>query len=169
MAILRICTFGDPILRREARPVEGPGGSLERIVEDMYETMYAAPGVGLAATQVGIEKAFFVYDIGDGPGVLVNPEIVHSEGEAEHEEGCLSLPGMWFTVTRPAEVVARGSDLSGNAVELGGEGLIARMLMHETDHLAGVLIIDRIRKAERKEAMKALRRQALELPSADSH
>ncbi|RIK10153.1 MAG: peptide deformylase [Acidobacteria bacterium] len=155
--MLRIRTFGDPVLRQAARPVTDFDDALERLVDEMLETMYDAPGVGLAAPQVGIEKAFFVYDIGDGPGVLCNPQIVETSGAHRREEGCLSVPGFWFEVERPEWVVARGVDIKGDPSELSGEGLMARMLAHEIDHLNGELLIDRLEKAERKAALKEIR------------
>lgn len=126
----------------------------------MLETMYAAPGVGLAAPQVGIEKSLFVYDVGEGPGALCNPVIAETWGEIARDEGCLSVPGLWFELTRPERVVAKGLDLEGEPVEVYGEGLMARMLMHETDHLGGMLLIDRLERSRRKEAMRIIRAQA---------
>lgn len=164
--MLKIRTFGDPVLRQATRPVTEFDDALARLVAEMLETMYDAPGVGLAAPQVGIEKAFFVYDIGEGPGALCNPEIVESSGAHRREEGCLSVPGFWFEVERPEWVVARGVDIYGDPAELSGEGLMARMLAHEIDHLNGELLIDRLEKPARKAALKEIREV---LDSAGGH
>lgn len=155
--MLKIRTYGDPVLRQATRPVTEFDEALERLVAEMLETMYDAPGVGLAAPQVGVEKAFFVYDIGEGPGVLCNPEIVEIAGAHRREEGCLSVPGFWFEVERPEWVVARGVDINGDPAELSGEGLMARMLSHEVDHLKGELLIDRLERPARKAALKEIR------------
>lgn len=154
---MKIRTYGDPVLRQATRPVTEFDEALDRLVAEMLETMYDAPGVGLAAPQVGIEKAFFVYDIGEGPGVMCNPEIVELRGSHLRDEGCLSLPGFWFEVERPEWVAARGQDVRGAHVELSGEGLMARMLSHEIDHLNGELLIDRLDKPARKAALREIR------------
>lgn len=155
--MLRIRTYGDPVLRQKARPVIDFDKSLEKLVDEMLATMYEAPGVGLAAPQIGVEKSLFVFDIGDGPGVMCNPEIIESRGAHRREEGCLSVPGLWFEVERPEWVVARGQDPTGKQVELAGEGLMARMLSHEIDHLNGKLLIDRLEKEQRKTALREIR------------
>lgn len=155
--MLKIRTYGDPVLRQATRPVTDFTDAFEHLVAEMLKTMYDAPGVGLAAPQVGIEKAFFVYDVGEGPGVLCNPEIVESSGSHRREEGCLSVPGFWFEIERPEWVVAKGVDVHGEPVELSGEGLMARMLAHEIDHLNGELLIDRLETPARKAALKAIR------------
>lgn len=160
MAILSIRTYGDPVLREPTQPVARFDADLEALVDDMLETMYDAPGVGLAAPQIGVEKAFFVYDIGDGPGVMCNPVVELAEGEHLRDEGCLSVPTLWFEVRRPERVVVRGQDITGAPVELYGEGLMARMLMHESDHLNGGLLIDRLDKAERKAALRQIRERS---------
>jgi peptide deformylase len=161
MALLPIRTFGDPILRRPAVAVQPSeiGPDLRKLADDMLETMYDAPGVGLAGPQVGIEKRIFVYDVGSGPGVLINPEIVHSEGTWSYNEGCLSVPGMWFEIERPAFVVARGLDLDGKEITVEGDELMGRMLLHETDHLEGKLLIDRLERDKRKAALAEIRRR----------
>ena len=164
MTILRIRTLGDPVLRQPARPLEDFDRSLRRLVEDMFETMYDAPGVGLAAPQVGISLRFFVYDDGKTTGrrFLANPEILEREGEQTHDEGCLSIPGPYHPTTRAMRVRVRGQDLEGRPVEVEGEGLVARILQHETDHLDGVLFIDRLPEEGRRQVMKEYRARLLE-------
>jgi peptide deformylase len=163
MATHQIRVFGDPVLKRPAAPVTDVDGGLVKLVDAMYETMYDAPGVGLAAPQVGVQRRFFVYDIGEGEGprVLLNPEIVEATGAWTYEEGCLSLPGLAFEVVRPKVVTVRGQDLDGNEVELVGDELLGRVFLHEIDHLDGVLMLDRLDKATRKQAMRELREQGM--------
>lgn len=162
MAILTIRTLGDPILRSKAAEVTSFDSDLEQLAADMHETMAAAPGVGLAASQVGRLLRMFVYNSGDEgeKGTLVNPEIVWmSEETEEAEEGCLSLPGTYYPVTRALRVRVHAQDLKGSPVEHEAEGFLARIFQHETDHLDGILFIDRLAPELRKEAMKALRDQ----------
>jgi peptide deformylase len=161
VATYPIRLFGDPVLKRPAAPVEEFDGALSNLVDAMYETMYGAPGVGLAAPQVGVQRRFFVYDVGDGPHVLANPEIVDTEGEWVYEEGCLSLPGLAFDIARPKVVTATGLDLEGNEVTVVGDELLGRLLLHEVDHLDGVLMLDRLESADRKLALRALREQSM--------
>jgi peptide deformylase len=130
--------------------------------------MYAAPGVGLAAPQVGVQKRFFVYDVGEGPGVVINPEIIESSGEWVHDEGCLSVPGLFWPIVRAKEVLLVGLDIDGNDVAFEADELLARMFQHEVDHLDGTLLLARLDGDQRKEAMRALRSRALDLPSASS-
>jgi len=154
--------LGDPVLREIARPVERFDRSLRRLVEDMLETMYEAPGVGLAAPQVGVSLRFFVYDDGEtGPRFLANPELSDLEGEELKEEGCLSIPGPFFPTKRALKVRARGVDLDGRPVEIAGEGLLARILQHETDHVDGRLYIDHLSQEDRREVMRMLREHEL--------
>jgi peptide deformylase len=154
-----IRTFGDPVLRQRCVDVTEFDGSLAQLSRDMLETMYAAPGVGLAANQVGIQRRVFVYDIGEGPQTVVNPAIVEASGEWEYDEGCLSVPGLYFTIVRPKWVTLTGLDLDGREVTRTGEDLLARVFLHETDHLDGHLLLDRLDPETRKEAMRALREQ----------
>lgn len=142
MAIRNIVTEGDEVLTKVCRPVEKFDGKLEELLEDMYETMQEANGVGLAAPQVGIRRRVVVIDVGDGPIELVNPEILSmSEEEEEEMEGCLSFPGKYGLVKRPHKVWVRAQDRDGNLFELEGEGLLARAFCHEIDHLDGVLFV----------------------------
>ena len=162
MAILTIRTLGDPILRSKAAPVTSFDAELAQLALDMHETMRAAPGVGLAASQVGRLVRMFVYDSGDEgeSGSLVNPEITwFSKETVEAEEGCLSLPGTYYPVTRAVAVKVRAQDVTGAPVEKEADGFLARIFQHEIDHLDGILFIDRLAPELRKEAMKALRDQ----------
>jgi len=161
VAPYRVRTFGDPVLRRRAEEVTEIDGRLARLAEDMLVTMREARGVGLAAPQVGVSKRLFVYDInGTGPRTLVNPVIVEAEGEWEHEEGCLSVPGMWFEITRAKRVLVRGYDLQGREVSYEGTDMEAKLYQHEVDHLDGRLLLQRLDQHQRREAMRELRRRA---------
>jgi peptide deformylase len=148
-----------------AAPVKEIDTGVRKLVTDMIETMYAAPGVGLAAPQIGVSRAVIVFDAQDEKGarVLINPELVESDGDYEYEEGCLSVPGHYWPITRPGYVRARGLNLDGETVEYFGEGLLGRVLQHEIDHLKGILLIERLEKKVRKQALKTLREEALGL------
>jgi peptide deformylase len=155
--------FGDPVLKQRAREVEELTGDLATLVHGMFDTMEAEEGVGLAAPQVGVRKRLFTYDLheGDGPGVVINPEIVESSGEAVSDEGCLSVPGFRFEIVRAERVTMRGVDLDGHEVILEGDDLLARMIQHEIDHLDGVLLLDRIDPEVRREALREMRTREL--------
>jgi peptide deformylase len=159
--------FGDPVLKRPAAPVVELNGGLAKLVDAMYTTMYEAHGAGLAATQVGVQRRLFTYDVQDetGPHVLVNPEIVETSGEWVYEEGCLSLPGLAFEITRPKIVTVQALDLDGNEVVIEGDELLGRVFLHETDHLDGVLMLERLDRDQRKEAMRTLREQGMGVPT----
>ncbi len=161
MATFTIRIFGDPVLRQRAHEIDNVDGRLVRLADSMVETMYAAPGVGLAATQVGVEKRLFVYDVGDGPQVVVNPTISESRGEWDFEEGCLSIPELHWNIIRPKEVHFRGYDLEGNEISIDADEYLARVFQHEMDHLDGILLTERLDPDTRKIAMKALRARAL--------
>jgi peptide deformylase len=167
MATHAIRIFGDPVLKQPASPLTDIDGSLSTLIDAMYDTMYDASGVGLAAPQVGVQKRFFVYDIADdtGPHVLLNPEIVEQTGEWTYEEGCLSLPGLAFEIVRPKVITVRGLDLDGNEVVVQGDELLGRVFLHEIDHLDGVLLLDRLGRDERKRAMRELREQGMGVPT----
>jgi peptide deformylase len=160
-----IRVFGDPVLKRPAAPVTDVDGAFVKLVDAMYDTMYEAPGVGLAAPQVGVQQRFFVYDVGDGPHVLVNPEIVDTAGEWAYEEGCLSLPGLAFEIVRPKVVTVRALDLDGNDVVVTGDELLGRVFLHEIDHLDGVLMLERLEGDDRKRALRQLREQGMGVPT----
>lgn len=163
MAIFPIRTYGDPVLRTKAREVERVDASIRRLVEDMIETMYEAPGVGLAAPQIGISKRIAVFDAGEGPKVLINPVLMEASGEWVFDEGCLSVPGRFWEIRRPAFARARGLDEEGDEVEYAGEELLGRVLQHEIDHLDGVLLIERLDRRTRKQVLRELREEALGL------
>jgi len=166
MALFPIRTFGDPVLRTVAEPIDEVTSSIERLIDDMFETMYDAPGVGLAAPQIGVSKAIFVADIGDGPFVMINPEIAELSGEWVWDEGCLSVPERFWPITRPGFARACGLDLSGGAVEYSGDELMGRVLQHEIDHLNGMLLLERLGRRVKKQALRELRREALGMPSS---
>jgi peptide deformylase len=161
VATYSIRIVGDPVLRQRANEVTDIDGRVAQLAHDMIETMYAAPGVGLAAPQVGIQKRLFVYDVGDGPQVIVNPVISESRGEWEYEEGCLSVPGLYFPIVRPKEVHLTGVDLAGNEVEIEADEFVARVFQHELDHLDGRLLLELLEPDQRKAAKKALRERTL--------
>lgn len=163
MAIYPIRTFGDPVLRTKAADVVDDSASLERLVDDMLETMYEAPGVGLAAPQIGISKRIFVADIGEGPFAMVNPEIVDVSGTWTFDEGCLSVPGRYWPIKRPGYAKARGFDIEGNEVEFEGDELMGRVLQHEIDHLNGMLLLERLTRRAKKQALREIREETLGL------
>lgn len=143
MAIRNIRVDGDEVLRKTCKPVEKMTPRLQTLIDDMFDTMYEANGVGLAAPQVGILKRIVVIDICDGDAYcLINPEIISSDGEQEGDEGCLSLPGLVGKVVRPNHVVCKAFDRDMNEITVEGEGLLARAICHELDHLEGVLYKD---------------------------
>lgn len=149
MTILRIKVYPDPVLRERAEPVKFIDGSIRKLARDMADTMYAAPGIGLAANQVGVTKRIIVVDLQDRDGqrgliTLINPEIIQASGSVKHEEGCLSVPGFFAKVGRFDRVVVRAQDLKGETVELDATGLLAVVLQHEIDHLDGRLFVDRL-------------------------
>ncbi len=144
MAIRNIIKEGDEILAKKCRPVEKFDQKLVTLLEDMAETMASAGGVGLAAPQVGILRRAVVIDVGEGLIELVNPRIVSHEGEQQEVEGCLSCPGEYGITTRPAKVTVKAQDRSGETIQVQGEGLLARALCHELDHLDGVLFKDHV-------------------------
>ena len=150
--------LGDPVLREPSKPVRGFDRALRRLVEEMTETMYAANGVGLAGPQVGLSYRLFTYDDGEtGPSFLANPELTVLEGEMVHDEGCLSIPGPYHPTSRGEVVRIVGQGLEGERVELEAGGLLARIFQHETDHLNGVLYIDRLDEEGRRAVMTELR------------
>lgn len=139
MALREIRTEGDPVLQKVCRPVKQMTPRLRVLIDDMLDTMYEAEGVGLAAPQVGVLRRIVVIDVGEGPIILVNPEMVEKDGEQTGDEGCLSVPGMAGQVTRPAHVKVKGLNEDMMPVEYEGEGLLARAFCHELDHLEGVM------------------------------
>jgi peptide deformylase len=154
---------GDPVLRQRAEEVDDIDGRLVKLAEDMLATMYEAPGLGLAAPQVGVQKRFFVYDLGAGDGgqVLINPVVSESDGEWEYHEGCLSVPDMSFDIVRPKRIHVRGVDLDGNEVDFEADELFARLVQHELDHLDGILLLERLDEDQRRAAKRQLRERAM--------
>jgi peptide deformylase len=149
--------FGDPVLRTPADPVKDFDAELRKLVKDLTETMLDAPGVGLAAPQIGVSLRVFTYHVDDELGHLINPSLDLSEEEEDGDEGCLSFPGLAYPVTRAFGVVAKGFNMHGEPITVEGTSQLARCVQHETDHLDGVLFIDRLDKAQRKLAMKEIR------------
>jgi peptide deformylase len=165
VAVLPIVKYGADVLRRPAEPVAEIDEQLQKLIDDMIDTMYAAPGVGLAANQVGVSKRLMLIDlsVGKRPGechVIVNPEILESEGEITEEEGCLSIPDFTEIVTRPERVKMRYLDRNGVTREMWGEGLMARAICHEIDHLNGTLFVDHLRGLKRDRILKRISKLA---------
>jgi peptide deformylase len=153
--VLKIVEYPDPVLGKKAQPVEEINETIHRLIDDMIETMHEAPGIGLAAPQVGESKQVMVVDIrAIEPEseiiVLINPQIVEADGEAVREEGCLSVPGLLSDIKRHDKVKVRGLNREGKAVEIMGEGLLARVFQHEIDHLNGTVILDRVSLLKRQ-------------------
>jgi peptide deformylase len=140
---LEIRRNGDPVLREKCKPVIIIDEEIKKLANDMLETMYSADGVGLAAPQVGMNKRLFVIDAGNGPLIMINPRILLRIGEENGREGCLSIPGLWGEVTRAQKVDVEAMNLQGEKVRIQADGLLARAIQHEFDHLNGVLFIDK--------------------------
>jgi peptide deformylase len=157
VSVRPIRLFGDPVLRTRAEPVCDFDFELRKLVKDLTDTMLDAPGGGLAAPQIGVGLRVFTYRIDDQVGHLINPSLRLSEEEETDDEGCLSFPGLTYPTTRANGVVARGFNMHGEPVSLEGTGRLARIVQHETDHLDGILFIDRLDAAQRKLAMKEIR------------
>jgi peptide deformylase len=158
MTVLPIRLFGDPVLTTPADPVVTFDAELRRLVRDLHETLYDEQGSGLAAPQLGVGLRVFTFHVDGVEGALVNPELEFPDGEEQDgPEGCLSMPGLYFDTIRRQHVVARGFSGHGDPIQVVGTGYLARCLQHETDHLDGVLFIDRMDTARRREAMRALR------------
>lgn len=162
MAVLTILEYPDPRLRKVAAPVTAVTPDVQKLVRDMAETMYAAPGIGLAATQVDVHKRIIVMDVSetrDDLRVFINPEIVVAEGEAEREEGCLSVPGYYEKVARAARVRVRALDALGNPYELDADGMLAVCIQHEVDHLLGKVFVDLLSPLKRARLAARLRKK----------
>jgi peptide deformylase len=172
MALLTILHHPDPRLRQKAKPVASFDAALQRLVEDMFETMYAAPGVGLAATQVGVAQRVAVMDCSRDenrrePIVMVNPEILSQSEPEDVDEGCLSVPGVGETLKRFRKVRARAQDRNGQVFELEADGLLAQCIQHEIDHLDGKLYIDRLSSLKRERLLKKLKEAKSETASEE--
>ena len=165
----KILTEPDPILRKKCEPLEKVDTETKKLMDDMLETMYAAPGIGLAAVQVGILKRLVVIDISKGeeekkPIFLINPQIMHrSKKTSIYEEGCLSLPGQFAEIERPAECTLKYIDYNGKEKELKADGLLATCIQHEVDHLNGILFIDYLSKLKKDMIIKKLVKQKKEI------
>ena len=157
MSVRDIRLFGDPVLRTIAAPVVDFDKQLRQLVQDLTDTMLEAPGAGLAAPQIGVGLRVFTYNVQDVVGHLINPELTLTEDTQTGDEGCLSIPGLTFDCTRSFGVVAHGFDMYGEPVVIEGTEKLARCIQHETDHLDGILFVDRLDAETRKAAMKAIR------------
>jgi peptide deformylase len=158
-----IVKYGDPVLETASKPIETFDDELQKLVVDMFESMYAANGVGLAAPQIGIGRRLAVIDVSNGKNpeakiVCINPEVIHAEGEQREEEGCLSIPGFRGHVLRPQFVTVRAQDASGKEFEMRGEGLLARAFCHEIDHLNGILFITHLSLLKRDMIKRKIRK-----------
>jgi len=166
MAVLPIRKLPDPVLRERAREVTEINGDLQRLIDDMAETMYAAPGLGLAATQVGQLHRLIVFDVSQREGgprqlqVVLNPRLTAKEGQVVREEGCLSVPDFSAEVRRHAQVTVKGLNREGQPLTITGEGLLAVVLQHELDHLDGILFIDHLSRLKRNLYLRRLKKQA---------
>ena len=168
MAILNILEFPDPRLRKTAVPVSTVDDDLRRLIDDMFETMYAAPGIGLAATQVDVHNRLLVADVStekDDPHVLINPEILAKDGVTVTEEGCLSVPGYYDEVERAGHIRIRYLDRDGKPVERDAEGLLAVCIQHEIDHLNGKLFVDYLSEAKRQSIRRKLMKDRRQQPA----
>jgi peptide deformylase len=172
MSLLKIVTWPNPILEIPADPVTEFNGDLKKLVDNMLETMYSAPGVGLAAVQVGVPKRLFVMDCSGGKDpaqrvVMINPEVISMEGKQNGEEGCLSFPGIYFGVERNLRAIVRAHDVNGNEFELDGTELTARCMLHETDHCDGIVFLDKMTPLKREIVKRKIKKlqKAGEWPS----
>jgi len=169
MAQLQILEFPDPRLRARAQPVTQVDAALRTLIDDMFETMYAAPGIGLAATQVNVAKRVLVIDLSekrDQPLALINPEVLERSGVEETEEGCLSVPGYFDKVTRAEKIRVRALDRDGKQIEFAAEGLLAVCIQHEIDHLDGKLFVDYLSELKRTRIRKKLEKERKERPGS---
>lgn len=162
-----IRTYGDPVLKTQASPVEEIDGKAIRLVDEMFASLYSCSnGLALAAPQIGVQKQVVVWDIDDDPQAIFNPVVVEGDGEWVYEEGCLSIPGLYVEIVRPKQVLVRGIDVDGNVIERETDELEARMFQHEIDHLNGVLMFDRMTSEQRREAIAEYRRISESPPEA---
>lgn len=168
MSTMPIRTYPDPVLGQPTIEIDNIDAKIAQLAQVMLETMYLAPGVGLAANQIGIQKKIFVYDKGDGPNVVINPFIVETSGTWTYEEGCLSVPDLHWDIVRPNKVHLQGLDLDGNTLDVEVDEYHGRIFQHETDHLNGILLIERLSEEQKEETKKELRRMRM-APPAQSH
>lgn len=155
----KIRTYGDPVLKSKAMKVADVDGKVVRLVNDMFDTLVdSGNGLALAAPQIGVQKQVVVWDLGENPLAIINPEVVESDGEWVFDEGCLSIPGLYVEMLRPKKVLVRGVSIDGEIIEIEADELEARMFQHEIDHLEGVLMFDRLEGDQRKDALAEYRR-----------
>ncbi|HEY4367931.1 MAG TPA: peptide deformylase [Steroidobacteraceae bacterium] len=169
MALLPILEFPDPRLRTRAQPVTNVDAALRELIDSMFATMYAAPGIGLAATQVNVHKRLLVVDVSDAhnrPLALINPELIERAGVEESEEGCLSVPGIYEKVSRAEKIRVRALDRNGKQIEFDAEGLLAVCIQHEMDHLDGKLFVDYLSELKRTRIRKKLEKERKDSPPA---
>lgn len=162
MAILTILEFPDERLRQKAKPVEEVDDDIRKLIDDMFETMYAAPGIGLAATQVNVQRRLLVLDISEEknqPLALINPELLTREGQEESDEGCLSVPGVFEKVKRAEKIRVRALNRDGESFEMDADGLLAVCIQHEIDHLEGKLFVDYLSPLKRQLARKKVKKE----------
>jgi peptide deformylase len=162
MALREVITYPHPMLRKRSQKVEAVTEEVRRLIDDMAETMYAQRGVGLAAVQIGVHRRVITVDVGEGLLALINPEVLDRSGETQMEEGCLCLPGVIVEVDRSERVTVRGLNGEGEEVTLPAEGLLARALQHEIEHLDGILIVDKVSRLKRELLTSKLRKEAKE-------
>jgi peptide deformylase len=165
MSLLDIHVLGSPVLRMETELVDQPDDDVRRLIDDMFETMYAAQGIGLAAPQVGRRERVAVIDVDGQKFALINPRVVFQDGSARNEEGCLSIPEVFGDVTRAERVIVEALDRDGNAIEIDANELLARCLQHEIDHLHGRLFIDHLSILKRRAAMAKWEKMKKDFPS----
>lgn len=162
MALREVVTYPHPLLRKKSQPVEKVTEDILRLIDDMAATMYTQRGIGLAAVQIGSHQRVITVDVGEGLLALINPEVLERSGEAQMEEGCLCLPGVIVEVTRSEKVTVRGCNEKGEEITVPAEGLLARALQHEIDHLDGILIVDKVSRLKRELLTSKLRKEAKE-------
>jgi len=156
VATYTIRIIGDPVLKQRTSDITDIDGRLVNLADEMFDVMYGAPGIGLAAPQIGVQKRLFVYEYDDKPGVLINPVITESEGEWVYNEGCLSIPNLYFEIARPKTIHISGLDLDGNEVTFEADELQARLFQHELDHLDGTLMTEHLTDEQTRAAKRHL-------------
>ena len=167
MGVLPLRTFGDPVLREKSFPVTEINDELKMLVKDLEDTLHDLEGVGLAAPQIGVLKQVFVVDLGEGPVAYINTEIIAKEEELQEDEGCLSVPPVRVSVKRYKKIKVKALNIDGKEEVFEAEGLLAKAIQHEVDHINGMLVIDRLDKEERSKALSELREVDLFLNKAD--
>ena len=166
MSLREVITYPHPLLRKRSQPVKAVNNEVLRLIEDMADTMYAQRGVGLAAVQIGVHQRVITIDVGEGLLAMINPEVLERSGETQLEEGCLCLPRVIVEVERSERVTVRGLNEKGEEVTLPAEGLLARALQHEIEHLDGILIVDKVSRLKRELLTGKLRKEAKERAAA---